>query len=115
MAQIIDISSKITNELPCVKISDDIVVTVNNRKSTILNIQAMVQEAERKHKEAAKNGSSTDDADSEVKMMTKTLGMLVGQKNAEAIEKLDLPIPEYKEVFQTIMGVAQGNYGTPKE
>lgn len=50
MANMIDISKMITNELPVVKITDDIVVTVNNRKSTILNIQAMAIEVDKKRK-----------------------------------------------------------------
>lgn len=44
--KVIDISMKITNQLPMIRITEDLVVTVNNRKSTILNIQAMAQEAE---------------------------------------------------------------------
>ena len=44
--RVIDISMKITNQLPMIRITEDITVTVNNRKSTILNIQAMAQEAE---------------------------------------------------------------------
>ena len=32
MAKIYDISARITNELPTMKISDDLIVTVNNRK-----------------------------------------------------------------------------------
>ena len=35
MSNIIDISSRITNQLPMVKITDDIIVTVNNRKNTV--------------------------------------------------------------------------------
>lgn len=46
--RVIDISMKITNQLPMIRITEDLVVTVNNRKSTILNIQAMAQEAENK-------------------------------------------------------------------
>ena len=46
--KVIDISMKITNQLPMIRITEDLVVTVNNRKSTILNIQAMAQEAESK-------------------------------------------------------------------
>lgn len=46
--RVIDISMKITNQLPMIRITEDITVTVNNRKSTILNIQAMAQEAENK-------------------------------------------------------------------
>ena len=51
MAQVIDITKRITNELPMVKITDEIVVTVNNRKNTILNMQAMVQEVQKKAKD----------------------------------------------------------------
>ena len=103
MAQIYDISMKITNELPKLVITQDLIVTVNNRKSTILNIQAMVKEAEKK---------GTDEID----FMDKALAMLIGEKNAEEINKMDLPLPEYKEVYQTIMNVATGTYGeTPSK
>ena len=100
---IYDISKKITNELPMIKISDDLVVTVNNRKSVVLNIQAMVLENEK----LEQKGKQID----EMEFMTKALGMLIGQKNVETIETMDLPLPEYKEVFQTIMSVATGMYG----
>ena len=103
MANIIDISAKITNELPVMKITEDIVVTINNRKSTILNIQAMAIEAEKKREE----NSEYD----EMAFINKALVMLVGEKNAKAIEELDLPMPEYKEVYGAIMGVASGTYG----
>lgn len=108
MGQLIDISAKITNELPCIRIMPDMVVTVNNRKSTVLCIQAMADEAERKRKQ----GEEVSDDN----FMKKTLEMLIGKKNSDAIEKLDLPIPEYKELFQTVMDVATGEYGqTPSQ
>ena len=44
MAKVVDITSKITNDLPIVKITDDIVVTINNRKSNVLNVMAMANE-----------------------------------------------------------------------
>ncbi len=103
MAQVIDIRSKITNELPLIQITNELTVTVNNRKSVVLNIQAMVLENEKKEAK----GKQTD----EMEFMAKALGMLIGQKNVEAIETMDLPLPEYKEVFQTIMSVATGSYG----
>lgn len=99
MAQIIDITGKITNELPTLKITDNIIVTVNNRKSVVLNIQAMVQETERK-------GEEYD----QVKFMDKALGMIIGEKNTEAINELDLPMTEYKEIYSTVMGMATGTY-----
>ena len=52
MSNIIDISSRITNELPMVKITDDIIVTVNNRKNTV-NIEAMAKRWQRNQKQMA--------------------------------------------------------------
>lgn len=101
MAQIIDISKKITNELPVVKVTDDIVVTVNNRKNTVLNVMAAYEEMQRK-------GESDDASD-----MEKMMKMLIGEKHTKAIEELDLPLPEYTLVFETIMDVATGSYNTP--
>lgn len=101
MSNIIDISSKITNQLPMVRITDEIVVTVNNRKSTILNMQLMVKEQEKKSK---KNDGEYD----EMAFMGKVISMLVGQKSTDSIEELDLPLPEYKLVYQAIMASATG-------
>ena len=97
--KVIDISMKITNQLPMIRITEDLVVTVNNRKSTILNIQAMAQEAE--------NKENKDD----MAFMIKGLEMLVGKDASDKIEALDLPIPEYKEMYNTIMQVVMGTYG----
>lgn len=114
MAQIYDISMKITNELPCIKITDDLVVTVNNRKSTILNIQAMQKQMELEEKKAAESGEVREDDG--MNFMTKSLEQLIGAKNVKEIEAIDLPLPEYKEVFQTVMSVATGTYGeTPSK
>lgn len=95
MAKIYDISMKITNELPAMKITDEILVTVNNRHSTILNIQAMIMEAEKKES-------------NETEIMDKALNLLIGEKKTEEINALDLPINEFKEVYAAIMKVAQG-------
>ena len=99
MAKVIDITSKITNELPMVRITDELVVSVNNRKNTILNMQAMVQETQK---------NSEDGTFDEVALMGKTLSMLIGEKSAKEIEKMDLPFPEYKVVYQAVMAAATG-------
>ena len=93
--RVIDISMKITNQLPMIRITEDLVVTVNNRKSTILNIQE------------AENKENKDD----MAFMIKGLEMLVGKDASDKIEALDLPISEYKEMYNTIMQVAMGTYG----
>lgn len=102
MAQIYDISSKITNELPKLTITEELTVTINNRKTNVLNVQAMAEEVERKEKA----GKKVDD----MAFIKKGLDLLVGVKNADEIESWDLPLPEYKEVFQTIMSIATGTY-----
>lgn len=97
----IDISARITNELPRVIITDDLIVTVNNRKSTILCMKGRVEETEKK---AMENGGEFD----EMKLMDSVLEMLVGKKSADAINKIDLPLPEFKIVYQAVMTAATG-------
>lgn len=67
--KVIDISMKITNQLPMVRITDDLVVTVNNRKNTILNVQVMAAEAEKKK-----------DSDNEMGFITKALKCLLAKR-----------------------------------
>ena len=109
MAQFYDISMKITNELPSLRITEQLTVTINNRKSTILNIQAMQKQMELEEKKAAESGEVREDDG--MNFMTKSLEQLIGAKNVKEIESMDLPLPEYKEVFQTIMSIATGAYG----
>lgn len=114
MAKFYDISAKITNELPKLTITEQLTVTINNRKSSVLNIQAIQKQLEIKAKEAAEKGEEYED--DSMSFMTKSLEQLIGVKNTKEIDKMDLPLPEYKEVFQAIMNIAMGTYGeTPTE
>ncbi|MDO5293311.1 MAG: hypothetical protein Q4F05_11230 [bacterium] len=108
MAQIYDISKKITNELPKLTITEQLTVTINNRKTNVLNVQAMADEVERKEKA----GKPVDD----MAFIKKGLDLLIGERNADELEAMDLPLPEFKEVYQTIMSIATGTYGeTPNK
>lgn len=100
MGQIIDITGRITNELPIVRITEELTVTVNNRKNTILNVRAMVLEMQKK--------AQTDSGYNETTLMSKVIEMLTGKKSADEIEKLDLPYPEYKIVYDALMAAATG-------
>ena len=100
--KVIDISMKITNQLPMIRITEDLVVTVNNRKNNILCVQAMASEAEKK---------AGEDGDNGIGFIVKAIEMLVGKEAADKIENMDLPLPEYKEMYNTIMSVATGTYG----
>ena len=92
--KLIDISMKITNSLPVLKITDEL------RKSVVLNIQAMAKQVEDEKNEKT-----------QLEFMNKALNMLIGEKNTQAIEDIDLPMPEYRLVYETIMNIAAGTYG----
>jgi len=96
-----DISQRITNELPVLRITKDIICTVNNRKSNVLKVYAMAKEIEKK------NGQEGGEKD-EFAIMQKSLEMLIGVKEAKAIEEMDLPITEYRDIFQAVMAASQG-------
>lgn len=100
MGKLIDISSRITNQEPVIKITEDIIVTVNNRKQTVLNVQAMAREFDRKAQE--------DEDYDETLFIDKALKMLVGESGAAKIEELNLPMPEYKFIYNTIMEAVNG-------
>lgn len=106
MAQIIDLSSRITNELPMIKLSDEVVFTVDNRKNTVLSVKLMIQEMERK---AQKNIEAGKDADfDEPTLMKKVLEIVLSPANAKIIEDMNLPLPEYKLIYQAVMAAMQG-------
>ena len=71
----IDISKKITNELPVIKISENLIVSVNNRKSNVLTVQAMIAESEN----AEKSGKKAD----EFKFMDTVLRTLTNSKTVD--------------------------------
>lgn len=100
MAQFYDISSLITNEQPKLQITNELIVTVKNRKSTMLSIQAMIEEDERKPADEQMNKNE---------FMDKILNLLVGENHAKEINDMDLPMDQYSKVYEAIMNVAQGN------
>lgn len=78
------------NTLPTV-IVGEMVITVNNRKSTMKQLQ-----------EAKAKAKSADDVD---RIIIETL---CGKKAADYIEELDLPIPAYQELIVTILAAYNG-------
>lgn len=96
-----DISHRITNKLPVLRITEDFVCTVDNRKSNVLNVQAMVRQMEKKNEEEGEE-------DDKFAVMQKSLEMLIGAKDAKRLEEMDLPITEYTDIFQAVMAASQG-------
>lgn len=102
MAKMIDISNKITNELPMIKIADDFVITVNNRHKNVINLKAMIEELERKTKQRAAEDPEAEGFD-EFALMDKVMQMLLSPSDANRIREMDLPIPEYRALYEAIM------------
>ncbi len=98
---VIDLTGKITNDLPMVKINNDLIVTVNNRHSTIMTMQLLVKEQENK---SDKNNEEKD----EFAFMEKVLQLLLGKKSSDLIKKMDYPFTEYKLIFSAVMAAATG-------
>ena len=92
MSKVIDISSKLTNEKPVIKLSEDKIYTVNNSKNAVLISNQMMSQK-------GKN---------EVEMMDDALKILLGEKAFKEIEKMDMPFSDYKVLFIAVMAAMSG-------
>lgn len=91
MSKVYDISAKLTNERPKIKLGEDKIYEVDNRKNTILKMQQMLQKAD------------IDDLD----FLDEAIEMLLGEKAAKDIDEMDLSIAGYQTIFITIMAAIQ--------
>lgn len=111
MSKMIDISSKISNQLPTIRVSDTHIYSVNNRKNAILLMQATVnkmsKEATKKAEEAEEKGEEYE-GNIEIEIMDFALSKLLGEKAHNEIEDMDLPLPEYKLLYEAVMAAATG-------
>lgn len=110
MNKMYDISTKISNQLPTVRLNDELIFSVNNRKDNMLLVKKYVEDTEKKAQqvqEAIERGEDVEPVE-EFAAMDGALKLLIGAKATEALNELNLPLPEYKMVYQTIMGAAQG-------
>src|SRR5690625_7707544 len=92
MSKVIDITSKLTNDRAKVKITDDIVVEVDNSKNAIFEVDKII----------------ADESITEIEGIDIALKRLVGEKSFEEIDKLNLTITDYQTVFVAIMAAAMG-------
>lgn len=91
MSKVYDISAKLTNERPKVKLAENKIYEVDNRKNTILKMQQKLQDAD------------IDD----LNFLDEAIEMLLGEKAAKEIDKMDLSIANYQVIFITIMAALQ--------
>ncbi len=83
----IDLTSKFSKEKPTIKVSDDLIIEVDDNHKNVLIVNALM--------------GDTKLTDSE--RMDKTLEQLLGKKNLERIKKLELRFIDYQKVFFGVM------------
>ena len=91
MSKVIDISAKLTNERPKIKISEDKIYEIDDRKNTILKMYQMFRD-----------GDVND-----IEMMDEVIKMLLGEKAAKEIDEMNLSIKNYQTIVIAIMASIQ--------
>lgn len=93
MSKVYDISAKLTNERPKIKLAEDKIYEVDNRKNTVLKMQQKLQEQE----------ADIDD----LNFLDEAIEILLGKEAAKELSDMDLSIANYQTIFITIMAAIQ--------
>lgn len=92
MGKVIDISAKLTNERPKLKIAEDKIYEIDDRKNTFLKLDQKMR------------SMGTDDMAAADEIIKLTLG----EKAAKEIEKMDLSFSAYQAIIIAIMAAIVG-------
>lgn len=92
MSKMIDISAKLTNDRPKIKLSDDLIFEVDDRKNTLLKIDQKM------------NGEDVDS----VSAIDDILEALLGEKALKEINKLDLSFGATQTIMTAAMAAVTG-------
>lgn len=92
MSKIIDISAKLTNERPQLKISADKVYDIDDRKNTVILLNQKMKDAD------------TNDIEAMDEMIT----IVLGKEAAEEIDAMDYSISSYQTIMVAIMAAMTG-------
>lgn len=85
MAKIIDISAKLTNERPKIKLTEDKTYEIDDRKNTVLSLNQKMSEV------------------SEGEAVDIIISTLLGEVAAKEIEAMDLSISDYEHISLALM------------
>lgn len=92
MSKVIDISAKLTNKRPVLKLSEDKIYEIDDRKNTVIQFEQLVQ---------------NDDL-SDAETMEKMVEMMLGKEAAEEINDLDLSMVAYQSIMIAITAAISG-------
>ncbi len=86
MPKVIDITNKLTNEKPRIRISKDFEFEVNASKNNVIKMQTIM-----------------DSDKSEVELMDETLKLLIGEDTCNKLNEMDLSVADYKTIYTAVM------------
>lgn len=92
MSKIIDISAKLTNERPKLKLAEDKIYEIDDRKNTIILLNQKIQD--------------TDVND--INAIDEMISVVLGEKAAKEIDEMNLPISAYQSIMIAIMAAVTG-------
>lgn len=92
MAKMIDISAKLTSERPKLKITEDKIYEIDDRKNTILKLNQKI-----------KGGNIEDLA-----FIDEIVELTLGKKAAKEIDAMDLSMIAYQNIMLAIMAAVMG-------
>ncbi|CAK7070233.1 hypothetical protein [Tissierella sp.] len=92
MGKIIDISAKLTNERPKLKLAEDKIYDIDDRKNTIILLNQKMQ------------SSDMNDLDA----IDEMIGVVLGEEAAKEINDMNLPMAVYQSIMVAIMAAVTG-------
>jgi len=92
MSKIIDISAKLTNERPKLKLAEDKIYEIDDRKNTIILLNQKIQE--------------TDVND--INAIDEMISVVLGEEAAKEIDEMNLPMAAYQSIMIAIMAAVTG-------
>lgn len=92
MSKIIDISAKLTNERPKLKLTEDKIYDIDDRKNTIIILNQKM-----------KNSNVND-----IEAIDEMLNIILGEDAAKEIDEMNLPIIALQTIMVAIMAAVTG-------
>ena len=92
MSKIIDISAKLTNERPKLKLAEDKIYDIDDRKNTIIILNQKM-----------KNSNVND-----IEAIDEMLNIILGEDAAKEIDEMNLPIIALQTIMVAIMAAVTG-------
>jgi len=92
MSKMIDISAKLTNERPKLKLAEDKIYEIDDRKNTVLQLNQKMQQADLE----------------DLTFIDELIKMMLGEEAAKEIDEMDLSLSAYQNIMVAIVAAVTG-------